>query len=427
MSELGLYSTGYPASIALSSPAFDPTEWLTEAQILGERIRLYARRTSNGEVVWLDPEGPASPNGRPALLGPHLYSGSAGVALFFAALEHVVGEGRDIDLVLGTVALLRRQIARLADTTASGPRKLKLGGLIGLGSYIYVFLRIARWLDQPQLTTAACEVAALITPERIAADEGLDVMYGSAGAIMALLLLDREAPETEDLLPIERAVTCGEHLLRRRLASAGEPGAWPANGRSPLCGFAHGAAGIAAALARLADRTGREDFLHAAREGLEFERRHYDSGQKNWRLLHDPLPSFSAAWCAGASGIALGRLCMPPGTRDNEAEAELELGLATTANDAESPFDYLCCGDMGRVDVLLEAARRLSDNELRRSAWNLAGQTLARARTRDGCYRWPPSENAIIPPSFFTGASGVGYGLLRLAAIRELPCVLCLE
>jgi lantibiotic modifying enzyme len=82
---------------------------------------------------------------------------------------------------------------------------------------------------------------------------------------------------------------------------------------------------------------------------------------------------------------------------------------------------------MGRIEVLLYAARRLADDALRQAALDLAAQTVSRARDADGLYRWAPPGNDTFIPAFFTGAAGVGYTLLRLADASELPCVLCLE
>lgn len=396
-------------------------ELLGEAQALAERLRPFARRVGTAEVAWLDPAGVPSASGKPVLIGPNLYSGSAGLALFFAALEHVTGDGRSGELARGTIALLRRQLARLA----GGPqaRSFRIGAYIGLGAYIYVFLRVAQWLQWPELTIAACDVAALLTPERILADDALDVMSGSAGAILAMLLLDREVPEASTVRPIERAVTCGEHLLRSRLDVGAGPGGWPANSQPPVCGFAHGAAGIAAALAQLAERTSRQDFLDAALEGLAFERRQYNVDRGNWQVLNEPPPAFSPAWCGGAAGIALGRLSMPVATRDTEVEQEIRAAIAATAEEPETRFDYLCCGEMGRADTLAVAAQRLGRSELWERARALARRTVRSAKDRGG-YRWSHPESKLFPLGFFTGVSGIGYGLLRLDGNRELPCVL---
>src|SRR6201995_1403487 len=108
------------------------------------------------------------------------------------------------------------------------------------------------------------------TDDEITADRQLDVIGGSAGAILALLRLSRDT-QSDDVLA--RAIRCGEHLLRK--PPVGSPGrrSWvgQGSGETPLNGMSHGAAGFAYALAALAGPSGREDFASAAEECIGYE------------------------------------------------------------------------------------------------------------------------------------------------------------
>jgi type 2 lantibiotic biosynthesis protein LanM len=403
-------------------------DWLSAAGTVAERIRREAKPTTDGSLVWLDPAKPRDESGKPVRLDPHLYSGSTGVVLFLAAFAHVTGDPEHRDLALRGLAPLRRQMAHLTANPAVATRlTFKLGGITGLGAYVYSFFRIGRWLDEPALLKEACAIAGLLTPERIAADESLDVMHGSAGAVLGLLALEREAPEdlAREARLLERAVACGDHLLRRRVSRNGLPRAWSVNGYPPWCGFGHGAAGIAYALTRLADRTGRDDLWEAALEGLAFERAHYHPEHKNWRDLRNPGITFMHAWCHGAPGIALGRLGMLPRGGDPEIPREIRDALETTRSAAEGEFDFVCCGNLGRAEILLQAALRLGDPGYRRAAREIAARAVD--HSRDGLYRWSKPGDERFTPVFFTGAAGIGYTLLRLHGSPDLPCILCLE
>ena len=90
---------------------------------------------------------------------------------------------------------------------------LKLGGGTGLGSIIYALAVMSKCLCDDRLLADAQVVAALITDDLIAADRQLDVMGGSAGAILGLLRLYRDS-HSGDVLA--RATRCGEHLLGQR-------------------------------------------------------------------------------------------------------------------------------------------------------------------------------------------------------------------
>jgi lantibiotic modifying enzyme len=417
--------------LAPSQGRGDPAQmaWLGEARSLADQIWAHARTGRDGAPFWLTPVPPGDQARETSPLGPHLYDGVTGVALFLAAMEHAAGSSDLRGRILQALAPLRRRLGRLAEQPdAARALPLKLGGLIGLGAYVYGFLWIGRWLEEPELLAEAAALAALITPDRIAADDSLEIVQGCAGAVLALLALDREAPRAvAGLTPLERAVACGEHLLRRRVSAGGQPRAWPAAGRLPLCGFAHGAAGISHALARLFERTGEARFREAAAEGIAFERLHYDRGRGNWRFLGSSGPAFMTSWCHGAPGIALGRVALLHLFDDPRLWAETRAALETTATAADAGSDFLCCGEMGKADVLLYAHQALGGERRLAAAAGIATRVVSRSRQSLGRYRWFASGDRFAL-SFFRGAAGVGYALLRLARPElRLPCVLLLE
>jgi type 2 lantibiotic biosynthesis protein LanM len=412
---------------ALAHSEAAPVDWLEEALSLEEQIWNHARRTPGGEVVWLHPDSLNDPAGRKVRLRSSLYDGVTGVALFLAAVEHVTGSRERREPILQALEPVRRHLAQLDDPEAS-PR-VNLGGCTGLGGYLYGFLWIGRWLDDPSLLAEAVGIAALITPERIEADEYLDVMHGCAGAVLGLLALEGALGEASRLGTglVDRARACGEHLLRRRVSYRGQPRAWPARGGQPLCGFAHGATGIAYALTRLFERTQDARFLGAAEEAIAFERLHYSPERGNWLLLDSPGPHFFTGWCHGAPGIALGRVGMPALAGGPEMRQETRSALQTTASCREAARDFLCCGEMGKAEVLLRACEALGDESLRAGAERIASGSISGSRSRGGRYRWFAPEDLRFAPSFFRGAAGVGYSMLRLASPGLLPCVLALE
>jgi lantibiotic modifying enzyme len=138
-------------------------------------------------------------------------------------------------------------------------------------------------------------------------------------------------------------------------------------------------------------------------------------------------PRFLTNWCHGAPGIALGRLAILHLVEDASLHEELRIGLETTRRLHQTQLDHLCCGNMGRVEILSHAARTLDQENLMEASVALTAQVLARAEAR-GSFGWlPENEERRFDPAFFTGAAGVGYALLRLARPDQLPCVLLLE
>ncbi|HLL84676.1 MAG TPA: lanthionine synthetase LanC family protein, partial [Longimicrobium sp.] len=245
------------------------------------------------------------------------------------------------------------------------------------------------------------------------------------GAILALLALERVAPAAG---AVEVAAACAHHLLRRSVSHQGRPRAWPGPGHPPLSGFAHGASGIACALLRLYARTGDEALRRAALEGLEYERGLFDAGAENWLDPRFGHLLEQSAWCHGAPGMVLARL---EGVRAGAADAavlgDLALTLKLTRALPLISLDHLCCGNLGRAEILLCAHRLLGDGELLADARALAARVVRRAAEGGGFALHPPGAEAAFSPGLFRGVAGIGYALLRLAHPETLPSPLLLE
>jgi type 2 lantibiotic biosynthesis protein LanM len=365
--------------------------FLTAALELAESILARAIPGRDGTLGWIGPRYLAGGDTfelKP--LGSDLYGGTAGIALFFAALSRVIdgGMGRWRDLAL-----------RIAAPLGHAPEARRgIGGLTGLGARIYTLTAIGELLGEKGLIDQAEGIAAGLDPE---GDDRLDVMSGAAGALLALLALDASVPES---FPKERAAACGAHLLGR----------FPWEGST---GFAHGAAGIAHALLRLAARTGDAGAREMAGMAIATER---GLG----------LPPGQTTWCRGTAGIALARIGTLDILDDGATREEIRAALALTRSSPLTPMDHLCCGNLGRAEVLLAAGEILGEPELAEAARELARQVLARGAARGGL-AWLPGGSVAggsgFDPSFFRGAAGAGYTLLRLTFPHLLPCVLRLE
>ncbi len=410
--------------------------FLRAASALAEQIWERRVRARDGSVTWLRP---ASESRREPLaevrVDPFLYDGSAGISLFFAAIERVAPGGEHRSRSLAALAATRGKLAELAaqPERAASITRMGIGGLVGIGSLVYSFVRIGELLGEPDLIREACALTVLITAERIARDESPDVLSGSAGAILALLALHRARPEAaaDGRTPLAVAAACAQHLIASRLPAAGGACGWRTlAGMPPLAGFTHGASGILLALARLHEETTDPRLLEAARGALAFERTLFSPRHGSWRDMRsaDGAPG-ATAWCVGAAGIALTRLGLlsTAALAGEPLREDLEHGLRATGAAPLAAIDYLCCGNLGRAEALHHAFLVSGDEASRRAAESLAAAVVARAHAGGG-FRWRRQmDHGLFDPSFFTGAAGVGYTLLRLAGTVPLPCILLLE
>lgn len=408
------------------APRSEPArgELLAAARKVGERLESLALR-SRGEANWI---GLSLVDARRWVLlplGMDLYSGLPGVALFLAYLGSITGEARHTELAREALATLRRYV----DLSRSSFDVIGAfggwGGLIWTQAQIAGLWESAEWLDR-------AEEAVRDAREAIPRDDRLDVIGGAAGLIGALLSLHHLSPRDSTL---EAAVQCGERLIDRA-ARAGPGLAWTTSipARQPLCGFSHGVAGIAWSLARLTGATGDERFRRTALDGLAYERSCFSTTAKNWpdfrdfkalgqdeRVVGD---GFMANWCHGASGIGLGRLNALEHIDDAECRSEIRTAVMTTIERGFGTSHCLCHGDLGNLELLLQASDLLDEPSGRIDAGRIASDVLAGITTQ-GWQCGIPLQ--VESPGLMTGLAGIGLGLLRLAEPQRVPSVLTLD
>ncbi len=402
-----------PASIRSnpSWPVLDEAGFLVEAERIASQIVGMAL-TNETAARWVVIDY-SMPDGRahPTLAGYDLYNGQVGIATFLSGMWHKSKKAKYKTLAYAALHDLLRQLDQGPDETL---QRSRLGGGAGLGSLVYGLTRCAQFLEDVALLEAAENAAALITPGLIARDPILDVIGGSAGALLGLLALYRSTG-AQPLL--DTALTCADHLL----AEQGDSGGWKTYEGKQLTGFAHGAGGIAHALLRLGKVSGREDLIQAAQRGFAFEHQCYDPTVEQWpdRRYEDRV---KCSWCHGAPGIALSRLAAEGQTVD------LENGLRATYQavigaDLDEPADP-CCGHWGRVEILYDGGMKTGNEAYTHAALALASRLVADARQQEGYHLLPGLPRNVILPGFFKGLAGIGYSCLRLANHGRLPSVL---
>ena len=232
--------------------------------IAAELSRHAIRRGSSAAWIGLDWLGDSEVF-QLVCLGPDLYNGVSGIAVFLAAHSPVASCSASGELALAGLSHLRRNLK--GRNSARMARSVGIGGAVGLGSIVYALAVTAKCLRNDELLAQADAAAKLITDELIAADKQFDVMGGSAGAILGLLRLYRDTQSADTL---GRAMKCGEHLLaQHRLGPQGSR-SWVGQGSGArgLNGMSHGAAGFAYALASLSAATGPRRFRPGGRRNV---------------------------------------------------------------------------------------------------------------------------------------------------------------
>jgi type 2 lantibiotic biosynthesis protein LanM len=408
-----------PTACALepSAPVRGDTAWREATAIADSLLASMITTPRNGAVCWLGLQTDRRGERRFRPVGEALFDGRLGIALFLAAMASAGGDARYREAALHAsepiIALARARNGRGREQHL---RSAGIGGLTGVGSTLYGLVRIGEFLVEPGFMTYATWYAEALTPASIASDDKLDVVNGTAGALLALIRLFEitRAPEL-----LSRAVLCGEHLLGSRVPTPHGHRAWPSSaGATPMAGFSHGASGIAHALLALFARTRRPEFRDAALEGFAYERALFDPAARNWQDLRGGSAPYMASWCHGAPGIGMARVAALEVCALELLADDLAKAVDGTLHLARAPVDHYCCGEFGRITFLGEALEETA-------ARSRAGRVLA-DREESGAFRLfgdlPEAEN----PGFFQGLAGIGYGWLRLAGKAAFPNVLML-
>lgn len=340
--------------------------------------------------------------------GRDLYAGSAGPALFLAALATATRDGEYLEAALGT----GRWLWEAPPTYA---RQVPMPGLyFGECGPGLLYLALAGLTGDDGWARRARAVA-----DRVHAmpAHSPDLMTGAAGTVLYLLAVHRALGD-ESMLA--RAGALVEGLAR----TCDRPGfRWPIppdhdglSGQAYL-GMSHGTAGIGYAIAEYA----------AAAEDVAAHRLCADvaawlvdqavpclpdGSGLTWSASGDPGSPRAVYWCHGAPGIL--RFLVRASEVTGEAaliDAAERAGRTVVAGSVWCGTSQ-CHGLAGNVEALVDLWQGTGDDRWLRLAGELA-DNLAACRRDDG--DWPTEYRDVVAPDLMVGRAGVGAGFLRLA------------
>ena len=372
--------------------------FLEAADRIGARLCRDAFR-AGGRCNWIGEVRVGENSLEWSALGPDLYGGAAGIALFLHHLAEATGEPIFRQTALGAISYAIAEAGRIEPSH-------RAGFYMGWGGIAVAAARLGRAREAAGL---ACGIELT---------EEADVLYGSAGAIAALLHLGS----------IERAVEHGDALLASAERGAGGL-SWRTLAGSDseplanLTGFSHGTAGIGWALLELFVATGEPRFRDAAESAFGYERACYNPERGNWPDFREGATSYSTAWCHGASGIGFSRIraCQILGPEGYREEADAALATTEAAVAAVDGDFSLCHGIAGNTDLLLFAAQSAGTECM------LAASVMRAAIARHEGNRlpWPCGLAGTAElPGLMLGIAGIGYFCLRLTDPRRYPSIL---
>lgn len=338
-------------------------------------------------------------------------AGSTGVAVFLAAIATSTGSTRLRDAARGSLRSIAatEALATEAILVHSSVRQ-QFSRSANLGITLYGLTKAGELLGEPEWIQVARRLGSVMDERVIGASRSASLNQGTAGTLLGLLAL---ATHDTTGRSWEQAIECGRQLLVGPLAQASTSRDQTA-GAPGKAGVASGIAGIAYALVRLAEATRDPTWLGPALQAMQ--------------TVHDANNNIelNGSWCEGIVGIGLVCLRCPALSTRPEATATIDAALTVAMTAPLGGLDTLCCGTFGRVELLLEASRRLRRPELGAAATALARQAIDAAAATGGYRLFARLPRSVFSPALFYGQAGIGYTLLRLQD-PSLPSLLLFE
>lgn len=399
--------------------------------ILGEITKIAKELTKfahtvRGRTSWLGLAYKGSKSWEIEPLGPDLYNGVAGLALFFAQLSRLRGYSKYRSLAKSS---LLHCFDLLKDVRTAHGENVPVGGFNGLAGVIYTSVHAAHIWKNSAILQTALELASVAMETK--SDSDHDLLIGNAGLLGALIVL-------HDLQPSKTVkgwiALCAERILADAFAVSNGI-AWKNQIPStrPLTGVSHGNAGIALMLHRAAKLLHSRNIASAVQSALKYERSQFVATRGNWPDYREegfggtaaPNGEFSymVAWCHGAPGIGLTRLKIWEDTCDDECRAEVEVALSTMFSDKTEMSHCLCHGIAGNLELSLECSLRPEFKEVR-ERHEEAVSFFINGLKKGYCCGTP---RGIATPGLMLGLAGIGYGLLRQIDSQLFPSVLTME
>ncbi len=354
------------------------------------------------------------------------FSGSLGILLGLQAAEIVLSsqgkKDKTITKFIDNQSIFYDQfLQRMADNKTSGKMLLGFSGLGGeiLAHSILLTLNSMRW----SFLSSYIEKSLTGIEEEILSDKWLDVIGGSAGLLLGcqhLLTAGHQHNFSNIIRVIQSA--CATHLISQAQVHDGGLAWVVPNEKLPLVGYAHGCAGIIAALSSISKnnvdinlQNSIDTTLECATHFLDYSLDAYGEWPDQRGGERKPL---NRSWCNGIPGVLRGLMSVNALWTESIRGETSSLFDKTMNLVGSSDVYRVCCGEMGNVDFLLDYARLLESSEekhLISKIYPVAEQILLSLLNDKSTFE---PERAF--QGLFHGQSGMLYTAARFF-IPELP------
>lgn len=372
--------------------------------------------TVGNEIVWIKPALIENDHYTIKFTDLTLYSGNTGILLFLIALEKI-GIHKFQNLRNLLIIDLRNKIHQL-DSNNILLRFDRLGIGQGIGSLIYALIKVSDLLQDDSFITDALKISSLVNKDIIVTAKNYDLLEGTAGLLLAFLALYKK---TNYQTILEKAKICGDYLLENKIVTENNTYCWKSY-KYLRTGIAHGTSGIALSLFRLYEILKTTDLHDAIVKAFAFEDSlylkelnyfyPYECSALEKQELEKNKEYYKNSWCKGNTGINLVR---------NQTEFQKQQNyIDENITHSFNLLDTVCCGTLGKIGYISDfdsenKAKLITTNLLKNRNYNIK---LLKTNQTDLSFK-------LI--GFFDGLSGIGYQLIKLFYLPDLPSIIAFE
>ncbi len=413
----------------LPVPQVPGRPWLAAALKAERWLAVSAQHGTNG-IAW-----PADPT-NPRSVSTDLYSGMAGVVLFYLELHNATGDGGALRMARGGADYL---LASVPDEPGDTP----MGLYTGLAGTAFVLSLAHRATGDERYQRGVRRILLLLSraarpvgqgTSGVEWNESTDIISGSAGIGLTLLAL---ADVSSEVPARQLAARAGDRLIERSL-TVDDGRTWLISPQMPrnYPNFSHGTAGVSFFLAVLSAYAAHKRHLDAALAGERWLRSVATVTPNGGRMIYHSAPGneqlFYLSWCHGPAGTARLYRALAAVTRDpawDERVTQLALGIRHMKVPDRSPGFWnnisQCCGNCGVSEFFIAMHRRNRDAGHLAYAEEIGHDTLARTTAEGDGFKWVQAEHRVRPEllvaqtGLMQGAAGVGLAMLHLDGARE--------
>ncbi|WP_434703966.1 type 2 lantipeptide synthetase LanM [Pseudomonas sp. Z1-12] len=395
-------SNGHPPSGIKQTLANLEKKALDAVQSISARLEELAIVGAAQDISWLSFHTHSTTQRKyPSPMDHGLYSGIAGIGLFYLSLFKVSGKPHFLSRMDQVLYSLEQRFGFFKTD-------LTLSAYHGLGAYLYLLI------NRRQVTGDARhdeKIAGLLSQliEVHPEDYDFDFLGGCCGAVTLLANIHALSAQ-EDVLPaIQRMV---DYIKDQILIEDGQ--LLRRDDRSViLTGLSHGLSGVIHALCKAYDVTGDVTLVPLAIQVLEGENRLSRDGF--WLDLRNLGPlDHASKWCHGDGGILIARRQFMASMGDALDEATRQTVLDDIKRCENNLWQHgfgdgynLCHGDFGNLICLYDLYRH-SDNPEGIGRVRKALKEVTRQ-----FFEGPFLDSDRVPDvSLLTGITGAGYALL---------------